>query len=468
MENNMPEHGSGLDMYLSKITSDVVRAALDKVSDTVEIEDVESFLEPLNNESFKDSLVETCSLHSTELLQIKTEEISNAYVHERCSKLIEDTFTKVYDELKRIFNSDSQEMSDSQDIESSKKKLQLLECIKDSDQLQAYFQDLSMDIIQNSLNKIVKKSKHMEPYLGADMESDITMSVNTEQGSESNIQQNFSNNIDKYDTDHSYEVNREVENSFIAENQPIKDCSNSLDDNKHFNIDSEQTNSASTSDFATANSTMYQTTEGECYNEESTNEDSFVSAKNEGNHEHATVDSAMFTTADDIKENSNTFMSFENELPQDATIITPGRILNLDIDTTLTSGPRQSTPLNDKSNSHETSLSSNEILPDNLQLRGNYSSRNQCTPVKDKPEETETTLSSEASNILPNVAEHERSLPDFSGDESSFGDPSSPRTLSRQSSAFGNVTLEFETDWEASMKGMQEEAEIKPQYEGTD
>ena len=465
MENNATVDGSSLDKFLSKITSDVVRTALDKVSDAVEIDDVESFLEPLNDESFKGSLVETCSLHSEELTVIKTEDISNAYIHERCSKLIEDTFTEVYDELQRIFESNSQEMSN--DIESSEKKLQLIECLKDSDRLQAYFHELSMSIIQNTLDKMTEKGKHMEPYLDDDMESDITTSIKP--GSESNTEQNFKDNIDKNDIDHNYEVSLEDENSFIAENQPTKDDSESFTGNKCVSIDSGRINSASTSGFTTANSTMYQTTEGEPYNGESMNQDSFFSAKNETdeNSEHTTVDSTMFTTANDSQENSNTFSSFEKELPQDITMMTPGRLLISDIDTTLTSGPRQSTPLVDEqSNSHEITLSSNEILPQDSQPEESHASLLQSTPLKDREEESETSLLSEASHVLANVPERKRSIQEFSGDESSLGDPSSPRTISRQSSMFGNVTLEFETDWEASMKGMREEDEIKPGYEG--
>lgn len=49
-------------------------------------------------------------------------------------------------------------------------------------------------------------------------------------------------------------------------------------------------------------------------------------------------------------------------------------------------------------------------------------------------------------------------------EESSFGEPSSPRTLSRQSSTFGNVTLEFDSEWEVNMKGM--EQEIKSGVQG--
>jgi hypothetical protein len=473
MKSNMTANGSALDRFLSKITADVVRAGIEKVSYTdVEIDDEDSLLGQLNDDLFKDSVIETSVMQFPDLPEIKTEDISNAYVRERCCILVEDTIIEVYDELRRIFDLNDQKMSN--DTESSKKQLLVLDCIKDSDRLQAYFQNLSLSIIQNALEKIVEDSKHVEPYLVSDIKSDIE--IDTQQGSESNIEKNLDNNIDN--TARDLEINSQHENSFKIENPSMRENSqvDSVVQNEDSNLDSGQTGSTSGSlGFTTANSTMYQTTEHNgSFNGQSSNEDSFFSANNstQGNGEHTTADSAMFTTADDFKENSSIFLSFDS--PQDSTIIMespPGRIDSSDIDTTLTSGPRQSTPLvDDKDNNHETTLSSAEasnILPEGLQHGGNDAGPHQSTPLKD--DNHETTLSSAdilSGDLQHYVTEYERTLQELSGDESSFGDPSSPRTLSRQSSAFGNVTLEFDTDWEASMKGMQEETGIKSRSEG--
>jgi hypothetical protein len=470
MKSNMT---ANLDRFLSKITADVVRAGIEKVSYTdVEIDDEDSLLGQLNDDLFKDSVIETSVMQFPDLPEIKTEDISNAYVRERCCILVEDTIIEVYDELRRIFDLNDQKMSN--DTESSKKQLLVLDCIKDSDRLQAYFQNLSLSIIQNALEKIVEDSKHVEPYLVSDIKSDIE--IDTQQGSESNIEKNLDNNIDN--TARDLEINSQHENSFKIENPSMRENSqvDSVVQNEDSNLDSGQTGSTSGSlGFTTANSTMYQTTEHNgSFNGQSSNEDSFFSANNstQGNGEHTTADSAMFTTADDFKENSSIFLSFDS--PQDSTIIMespPGRIDSSDIDTTLTSGPRQSTPLvDDKDNNHETTLSSAEasnILPEGLQHGGNDAGPHQSTPLKD--DNHETTLSSAdilSGDLQHYVTEYERTLQELSGDESSFGDPSSPRTLSRQSSAFGNVTLEFDTDWEASMKGMQEETGIKSRSEG--
>jgi hypothetical protein len=471
MEDNMMAKDTGLDRFLSKITADVVRAAIENVSYMViETDDEDSLLEQLTDESFKDSVIETSVVQFPDLTEIKSEEISNAYVHEKCSNLVEDTIVEVYDELRRIFDFNDQKMSN--DIESSKKKLKLLDCIKDSDHLQAYFQELSLRIIQNAFDKIaVPETKHLEqePYLAANKESDIEMNINI-QGNEVNIEEKFGNNIDKYNTVHDFEINPEHKNSFKKENQSVIEDSNfqvdSIPQNEDFSIGSEQSKCGSTL-ASTANSTMYQTTGDESYNGQSTNQDSFFSARNETKGEHTTVDSTKFTTADEFKENSSVFLSFEKDLLQDSTVMqnTPGRIdrNSSDIDATLTCGPRQSTPLiDDKSNNYETTLpaaKASNILPEDSQHAGNDAGPCQSTPLK---EDHKTTLPpSEESDILPkdfqhHVTEYERALQELSADESSLGDPSSPRTLSRQSSAFGNVTLEFDTDWEASMKGMQE------------
>ena len=466
MEIDKILEGSSLDKFLIKVTGDVVRAALDKVSNTIEMDDEESLLEPLNDETFKDTVIETCSVHSNDLIEIKPEEISNVYVRERYDKLVEDTFTEIYDELLRIFDSNNQEMSNN--ITSLQKKLQLLDCIKDSEQLQKYFQDLSMGIIENAFDKIFKQeSKHLkrEPYLASDISNNMRHDI--EQGSEASI--------DRLITEHNHEQCTKSNNSLTNENQLEEEVSNSQVDStiqNGSNIDPQQTKSRETLGslgFTTAYSTMYETTdEGESYNSgESKYQDSFFSAKNETENGQSTrVDSTMFTTTDDFKENS----SLETELPLESTVVTqstPERMdrSHLDIDTTLTPVPRQSTPLINKiSEKQETNLpysDTSEVLPNNSQIDSNNIHQNTVET------DFETTL---PSTILVDEhhhhVEYEKTLQDFSGDESSFGDPSSPRTLSRQSSAFGNVTLEFETDWESSMKQVHGEDGMKSKPEG--
>ena len=446
--------GTCLDRFVGKITMDVVRTAIEKVSYmVVETDDEDSLLEQLNDESFKDSvIIETSVEQFSDLPEIKPEDISNAYVRERCCTLVEDIFTEVYDKLQRIFDTNGQNMSN--DIESSGKKLKLLDCIKDSDRLQVYFQELSTSIVQNAFDKIIEASKHSEhvPYLASDKESDIEISIDTQEGSELNIEKKF-DNIDKTNTS---EIDSEHQNGFQNENlsviqEPRSPVDSVLQDEDSI-IESGQTKGGSTLE-STAYFTMYQTAGDESNNGQSTIKDSFFSAKDETQAEQTAVDSTMFTTADDLKENPSVFLSFEKDLSQDATVMqsTPGGIdkSRFDIDTTLTSGPRQSTPLiDDKSYNHEITLTSEQ-----------YGGMNDTSPHQSTPSKIDETA--EDSDILPgdlkhHVAEYERTIQELSGDESSFGEPSTPRTLSRQSSAFGNVTLEFDTDWEASMKGMEE------------
>ena len=457
--------GTSLDKLLSKITADVVKTAIEKVSYmVVETDDEDFLLEQLNNESFKDSVIETSVEQFSDLPEIlKSEEVSNVYVREKCSTLVEDTIIEVYDKLRRIFDSNGENMSN--DIESSNKKLKLLDCIKDSDRLQVYFQDLSASIVESAFDDIVKDCKHLEngPYLASDKESDIEISIDAQQGSELNIEKKF-DDISK--PNNTSEMNSEHENNFQNENQSVTQDSkpkvDSVVQNEDSNVDPGLTKGDRTLG-STANSTMYQTTEDDSYNVQSTIQDSFFSAKDEITQaEQTTVDSTMFTTADDLKENSSIFLSFEKDSSQVSTVMqgTPGSInrSSSDIDATLTSGPRQSTPLiDDKSNNHEITLTSEHHGDNNAGPL-------QSTPFKDESKGDETILpAGEESHILPDnlkhhVTEYERTLQELSGDESSFGEPSTPRTLSRQSSAFGNVTLEFETDWEASMKGVEEKS----------
>ena len=465
MENNLAVGDTGLDMFLSKITTDVLKTALEKVSDQiVETDDEDVLLEHLNEEPFKESVLDASGIHYPDLLEIKSdfEEISKAYINEKCSNLIDDAFMEVRNELRRIFDSNDQEMSSN--MESNKKQLRILDRIKNSDRLQGYFQELSLTIIQNAFDKI--KTGDDGGSLGhepSDMETDI--GNNPQEGSRLSVDENFTDDIGKAQCVDAA-INHSHEHHFSDENDSLNEKPSGIEDsgfqvgqeNKVPKVDLEQSVSplgTCSLGFTTADSVMFQTSEGEeNYNGQSSNQDSFFSANNgtassQGNGEHTTIDSALFTTAEGFEESSSegTFISFEKELPQDVKTVMHSTLGELteaslsDIDMTLT-GPCQSTPVNDRSAGHDTSLPPTEasnILPEDSQVIQNGGHE---------------------------VTDYETTLQELSGDESSFGDFSSPRTLSRQSSAFGNVTLEFDTDWEASMKGVQDEAGMKLKSEG--
>lgn len=442
----MTANGTSLDKFLSQVTSDVVTSAIEKIADQpLEIMyDEESLLECLSEESFKDSVIETSSIHYHDLPEITSDEITSAYLRERCSKLVEVTLNDVYDELQQIFDSEGQEMTKDNGV--SQKKLHSLDCIKNSDNVPDYFQDLSLSIIRNVYEKCkMADGKHLEsdPFLACDMENDIeNISTDTQQGSDQSIvKQNVSNNIEKCNLPHG---RISMDENYLERENGKKDS----------NIESRRLNNSSGhSGFTTADYTMYKSSSSFLTTDDETQENGST-----------TVDSEMFTTADDFKEKSSksSGLQFDKELLFENTVIegTPERF----VDTTITSGPRQSTPVvNDMSHDLDISLRTTEtsnIIPEDSEYGSNGAG--QSTPLKDESKGRDTNLPKNGHHI----AEYQRTLQEMSGDESSLGDPSSPRTLSRQSSAFGNVTLEFESDWEASMKGLQDEARMKSKPEG--
>ncbi|XP_028402337.1 protein prune homolog 2-like [Dendronephthya gigantea] len=435
----MTANGISLDKFLSQVTTNVVRTAIEKIADqTLEIMyDEESLLECLNEESFKDSVIETSSIHYHDLPEIASDEITSVYLQERCSKLVEVTLNDVYDELQQIFDLEGQEMIKDNGV--SQKKIHSLDCIKNSDGVSNYFQDLSLSIIRNAYEKCgMADGKHLQndPFLVCDMENDIeNIGIDTQQGNDQSIvEQSISNSIDKCNLPDG----RGTADENYLETVVGKKDSNSTE---------------SFSGFTTANSTMYKSS------------NSFLMTNNETQENGTTtIDSEMFTTADDFQEQSNesSGLHFDKEFLQETTVMqsTPERF----VDTTITPGPRQSTPVaNDMSHDLDISLPTTEtsnIIPEDLKY-GSNSGAGQQKPLQDQSMEHDTNLPKDGHHI----AEYVRTLQEISGDESSLGDPSSPRTLSRQSSAFGNVTLEFDTDWEASMKGLQDETRMKSKPE---
>lgn len=201
-----------------------------------------------------------------------------------------------------------------------------------------------------------------------------------------------------------------------------------------------------------------------------TNQEFFIRVTNETPvvDDHMALDSGKLKKYGDFKEDSSVLLSFEKDLPDDSTMVmqsSPGKSDSNCVDF----DPSQSTPLVNAAaiNACETSLpfvASSDICSNSSQQEGSHVASKERMPLKDSPRDNLQQKDVICTDMSHNETECEGTLKELSGDESSLSDPSSPRTLSRQSSAFGNVTLEF--DWETSMKGMLEETSVKPQYEG--
>lgn len=438
MEVDFPNSGLSFEQFLNEVTANVMRCALDQVvascTEDLETEDEDALVEHLSQDIDQDSLLNSVTTGHANLAAMKLdlEEMHHDAIYAKCCEITKDIISDVCTEVNRILQSSDNEMAD--DIEASRRKGQLIHCIKNSNRIQNFFQDISVSIIQSALEEMRINDDHCHKTESlANTESDIGHSINKTTGNSRNVI--FQNGHQKMaslptwqDSDAPF-VGPVPQHNSSSKDDELVEQESTMDELSFYSVPDENslsniksTNSSATG-FMTADSAMYITAdEGtqQSYDEESSQE-RFISFQNESS-------TGLKMEIHDVRESVATRMP-DKDLDQSLSEQTLCETIV---------GPRQSTPLfqgNDidiLGDPHIGSTTENlNILPDDFQV-----------------------ISDNESEVL-NKSEQELQV--LTDDESSIGDHSSPRTLSRQSSAFGNVTLEFDTEWEPGMKGFQQE-----------
>ena len=429
---DFPNSGLSFEQFLNEVTANVMRCALEQVvascSENLETEDEDVLLEQLNRDIDQDSLLNGLTTGHVNLTAMKLDlqEMHRDAIYAKCCEITEDILSDVCTEVNRILQSSDSEMAD--DIKSSRRKRELIHCIKNSDRIQNFFQDISVSIIQSVLEQMRINDDHAHKTENlVDMESDIGH-----------------NNISKRTGNNTHVI-------FQNGHQNMASSATWRDSDAPFVMSVPQDNSLSKDDELVEQDSMMD--QLSFYSVQNENSLSNIKGTDSSATRFMTADSVMFTTADeeairqsyDEESSQERFISFQNEssiglkMESMATRMQDEEgqsILEQTLCETI-EGPRQSTPL---------SQSKDEDLLGYPQIV--FTTENSNILSDDSQ-----VISDNESEVL-NKSEREVLTDD---DESSIEDPSSSRTISRQSSAFGNVTLEFDTEWEPGMKGFQQE-----------
>ena len=435
-----------LDKFLNEITSTVLKCAIEKVGEyldegvDIDIKDENVLVGQLNQDIVQDPVLnDVVAAHQCySELKSDLEEFGRDAVYAKCCKLIEDSFAEAYAEVNWILELNETRVT--ADIASLRKKRQLLHCIKNSDYLQNFFHNISVNIIQDVLDKININSQGFpedKPSINSVLASDIVYNINENQG----------NDIAVVACPKDY--------------QNMAAVTTAQDYSAPFNISAAQNNGSLSKNGLDA--------------EDSTVEMSFYSIKNEskstdenssGDTRFITADSLTFTTADEEmgKDQSsqdesahvghgNERLAHKSVRPDNTECSSTIRIQceedNLKVDKTLTdivAEPRQSTPVERE----------DDLQDDPHHL---LTAEDSTIALSD---DSQRIINGESKSL--NKSDHE--LQELTDDESSIGAPCSPTTVSQLSSTFGNVTLEYDSEWEPGIQHFKEENKNNQRKEG--